>query len=300
MPHREPESSSADSAVRHLFRHLGDAPALRQNPLTGSFFERAKTSRSTHAVVADIRGAIHEAAARCYRDDVNAGQPARAEHQLAIVKAICAHVPAKQSMAQLGLSSRQYYRDRVAICRRVAKLVASAQRTASSRLDVGEPLDFLLQRAGALIEQGFSDMASSELERALAQTETPQVKIAALLELSKAAVASGSVERAGETLSAANALLARLGEADGAARLRERARYISVRVARAAGKYGDACSLLDAVVGLERPRLGAVREPTEELLGYELESSSICCERSLYDAAQHHYDAAVVLRVVVV
>ena len=126
----------------------------------------------------------------------------------------------------------------------------------------------------------------------MAQAETPHVKVAALLELGKAAVASGNVERAGEALSAANGLLARLGEAAGAARLRDRALFISVRVARAAGKYGDACSVLDDVVGLETPRKGMVREPTEELLGYELESSSICCERSLYDAARQHYDAA--------
>ena len=44
------------------------------------------------------------------------------------MKAICAHVPANESMTRLALSNRQYYRDRIAICRRVAKLITSTQR----------------------------------------------------------------------------------------------------------------------------------------------------------------------------
>ena len=74
MPHEDPDPSF-DSAVRHLFRHLGDAAALRKNPLTRRFFERAEAARSSHAVVAEIRGAIVRPR-WCYRDDVNAGQPA--------------------------------------------------------------------------------------------------------------------------------------------------------------------------------------------------------------------------------
>lgn len=196
---------SFDAAVRHLFRHLNDAAALRQNPLAKSFFAKSQTRSDNQHALAELRAAILESAAVWSRKDLELGAGHGAVRGYEIVAGICFGTPVLTTAAQLGLSQRQYYRDRRSICTRVARSLSGARTTSGIALE--EPMRLLLRRASALVDQGFAEKSARLLKAALGDANSPAVKAEILLSLSGALIQYGDISGANSALVAAKRLI---------------------------------------------------------------------------------------------
>jgi len=107
--------------VRHLFRHLGEGSALRRNALVRARFERETKGETDSELVAEVTAHVKVEAAACRSRDIAAGCKDTAERLYAIICAIIAKEAPVRTASSLNLSRRQYYRDRRAICTRIAR-----------------------------------------------------------------------------------------------------------------------------------------------------------------------------------
>src|SRR5580704_7013541 len=111
MPYADP-SRSFESAVRHLFRHWADARALRRNPLVRKALGSDARLKDPELVAA-VRRRVLRVAARAGGN----------ERHAAIATAIFAPERPEATAKRLGLSLRQYYRERSEACRIVASIL---------------------------------------------------------------------------------------------------------------------------------------------------------------------------------
>jgi len=107
-------------AVRHLFRHIRDGSTLRTNPLVRERFHEATDMEPDSVLAADVAAHIKAEAEICRSGDVASGRAESGERLYAIVCAIISGETPLRTASQLGLSRRQYYRDRRAACVRIA------------------------------------------------------------------------------------------------------------------------------------------------------------------------------------
>jgi hypothetical protein len=207
-------SASFDVAVRHLFRHLDEPDRLRRNPLVRRFFEDG-SGRVTHArekaALAAIVRVVGEGAERARRQDMEANQGERAYRQHTILRrTYFERVPIERVAADLGLSTRQYYRERAAICARVARYVEAydhrpALSAPFSRLD---PLQFQMEQALQRQELGDVEAASRAYALVLRSAAAAATKIDALCRLADVATERGHDDAAAVYLRDARALFA--------------------------------------------------------------------------------------------
>ena len=137
MPRANPESCF-EVAARHLFRHINDAKSLRYNPLVRSLHAGAEKGGGDRAVLSALHGRILTEASTLCKDYSAAGSKERAHRQYAIVVALCAGETAAYTAAQLGLSRRQYYRERRGICMRVSRALVAVAPTRVTRFEIGD------------------------------------------------------------------------------------------------------------------------------------------------------------------
>jgi hypothetical protein len=127
------QSAAFKASVKHFFRHLHDPRALRRNALARRFFEEAlQESRpgGDRIVLARLHRLVREAAQRCRDVDVRDGKGDRALRRHAIFVRQCLEqrsVP--EVAAALGISIYHCYRERAAICLRVAYLIAEQSKS---------------------------------------------------------------------------------------------------------------------------------------------------------------------------
>lgn len=129
MPLADPKRS-LKVAGRHLFRHLGDANALRRNPLVCEFFRQGSGTTSA-AVLTEIREVILREARGLRHEDMAAGLVSRADRHYEVIAGLCAGEPAVVTAARIGLSRRQYYRERQASCLRISAALARGPSTSA-------------------------------------------------------------------------------------------------------------------------------------------------------------------------
>ena len=100
IPANARSKQSFKRAVQHLFRDLGDARALRTNPLTRRNFVAAADGGRIRddGALAAIRSEILRAGYVCHSEDVTAGLTWRAARQLEILKGLCS----RQSAADIA------------------------------------------------------------------------------------------------------------------------------------------------------------------------------------------------------
>lgn len=244
MPFANPEKSF-DVAVRHLFRHLGDTAALRRNPLVRDRFGKAGDAKTDAVCVAEIRNRILREAALCRSHDIAAGAGVHARRQYTIVEAVCLGEPAAQTIARLKLSRRQYYRDRQTICARVGRALVS-RRDVQPQVTIDEPLELLLRRAAALVDQGFPQRAVSLLDQSWSGITLGESRFRSRIELAHALIAAGDVKRANRLLDYARNELQH-GVKSGRESLDERLALAEARFAFATGHDGEAGPMLDAL-----------------------------------------------------
>ncbi|HTU80547.1 MAG TPA: hypothetical protein VMF61_00365 [Candidatus Acidoferrales bacterium] len=212
MPRANPHASF-EAAAKHLFRHIADPLRLRENPLTACFFEESPAGRAGPAQDRTVVARIHDvfrAAARRYRDlDLAAGSRERALRQYAIAVEGCLNgrpVPAHAS--ELGVSQTQYYRERAAICERIARYFREAQTPSSAASGAAfDEFRFRMNRAAGMAELGDLSGALDAYERVSRSVALAAQKIEVLAEIALVRIRSGPPESPDGPLRAARAVL---------------------------------------------------------------------------------------------
>lgn len=195
MARANPESCF-EVAARHLFRHINDVKALRSNPLVRSMHAGAEKGGGDRAILLAIHERIMMEARALCKDYAAAGSKLHARRQYAIVVALCAGEAAANTAARLGLSRRQYYRERRVICTRVSRALVQVTADQTARFEVSDPLRLLLARAEALLDQGFARRAVELVGKARSGLPEGVARSAMQLSLADALISLGFAARA--------------------------------------------------------------------------------------------------------
>ena len=178
MPAKTPRTF--DAAAKHLFRHLHDARLLRLNPIARPFFEAASAPESPYRArqaLADLRALVLEVAERLRKEEAAAGDGARAARQFAIVKMLYVDgVPIHAVANALNISVKHCYRERAAICRRIARALDRRNKSSAVVMEPAEGFYVLLDRLIAQESDATRDaLVACECLEHLAKTTSQQV-----------------------------------------------------------------------------------------------------------------------------
>jgi len=213
VPLANPDASF-EVAARHLFRHLREPGRLRRNPLVRRFFGEGSgrmTRAREKAALATIMRIIEDGAESLRRLDVEANEGERAFRQHTIVRrTYFERAPIPEIAADLGLSIRQYYRERALICARIARYVqVSDERVVPSALFTRlDPLRFAMEQSAQRLELGDPEGAARGYVLVLRAGEGVAAKIDALCRLVDAYAALSADDAAAAYVRDARALLA--------------------------------------------------------------------------------------------
>jgi hypothetical protein len=203
MPYADPTKSVA-VACRHLFRNLKNAEALRRNPLVASFFPPNRTNvQDTLEALASISDAIREAAvtlAPCGRE----GRGGR--HRMIIERCELSEDPPGIVAADLGLSTRQLYRERQ-LARLKVGMELQLANTRRGRWTVSDQGEYGIAQAALFNEFGQNDKARSILAEIAESTTDVESRCAALCSLSEITFLDGDVARSARLLALARGKL---------------------------------------------------------------------------------------------
>lgn len=288
MPRANPESCF-EVAARHLFRHINDAKSLRYNPLVRSLHAGAEKGGGDRAVLSALHERILTEASTLCKDYSAAGSKERAHRQYAIVVALCAGETAAYTAAQLGLSRRQYYRERRGICMRVSRALVAVAPTRVTRFEIGDQQQLLLARADALLDQGFARRAVHLLGKARAALPAGVARSAVQLRLAEALISLGLAARAERLLSefCADADAHEVG--DPTSRwLHDRQLLVGAHLAMETGRNADAGQ---ALASLARRRI-AEAHADEETLDSLVECRNWYCQNGKFNQARNLLDRA--------
>jgi tetratricopeptide (TPR) repeat protein len=245
MPQANP-NRSFEAASRHLFRHINDVDALRSNPLVNTFSLRFKGKRDDNAILLELHSKILTIARNAVREEPFKGTKARARREEQIVAALCGGGPWQRTANRLGLSERQYYRERHAICEKVSRRLMKEPSAVSDSLELNGALRFLLARSDALIDQGFPLKAACVLEDASATLPEGSAKCAVHSALARALLSSDLPHRASEQLNECIATAATLQDVNALSDwVRDHVTYTKALIAREKGDHGAATSDLE-------------------------------------------------------
>ena len=194
-------SISFEAAVKHLFRHLHDARALRENPLAEPYLSQNAPADREHRsawALTTLHRAIRQAAKRCSDDDFVAGSDERARRQFSILVLHCLDRQDIKDVARLlGISWKHCYRERAAICLRVGALLRDGFDAADTYpLLPSEEFDCLLERALLRADLIDGEERFEELLGLVSLATTSEQAIEVLYRLQDVALASGELARA--------------------------------------------------------------------------------------------------------
>jgi len=203
--------ASFAAAAKHLFRHLHDASALRKNPLVRGYFASgdglASKARDAGAL-ARIHAAIRRGAERCRDADLVEGRDERAFRHYTIATLQCIERRSIRDVAAtLGISYAQCYRERAAICRRVARYVAEHDDgPVFEQLPAVDEFRFLANQTLHRAESGEYAQILPQCDGLVRGAPSAQEKIEALRIRVAVCLHFGDFERAKATRAAAQAL----------------------------------------------------------------------------------------------
>lgn len=288
-------SSSFDAAVRHLSRHVHDVEVLKRNPITRPILEHLTgTSGWQAAAAAVIKSKIMEAARSCYSHYLaqHRGPPAKRLYDIVVGTCLRRQTPIQLASA-LGISVRQFYRDRRTIFTRIARILESEESSRDTRARLTEAGDLGLRRYSMLLELGFPDQATFGLKRVIHDASTDEIKLQALAELANAFLVLGDVASARNTVNGAQSLLESGVLADNdEIWLRLRLDLIRSKIERADGHYDTAHNVLRQVVGELGRRGTDNRALAEVALDTTIESCKQQIEGGGFELAQRDIERA--------
>jgi hypothetical protein len=163
-----------DAAAKHLFRHLDDVGRLQTNPIARRFFERADGSGAPQHLkqaLAELRAQVMAAAERLRAEDESAGGGERGARRATIVKLhYLDGVPMHDVATALNVSVKHCYRERAAICRRIAQVLVRHDKTDAVVTETEDGYYFLLDRLLEHAETSSADLEACEYLQSLAKT----------------------------------------------------------------------------------------------------------------------------------
>jgi hypothetical protein len=281
---------SFGAAVRHLFRHLDDLAALRRNPLARAIFRLTglRSAASDVLLLAMFRSRLLEGGRFCYAEDVAGGRVQSAKRHIAILSGLCSLRSAKDIALELNVSLPQLYRDRRAICERVARQLLVQSSAESGTAYVTDSLRYGLWRVAALAEQGFPARAIAECERIVAESSGPSAKALTLLRLGDAALRLGDAQKAKDATHTARKFISQTTNAE-TEELELTARLIEFRLAMHNGRHRDASRIIEGLAKAASVRLGEPRDRADVHVDILLDQ----CRFAAYDGRLHDASAAV-------
>jgi tetratricopeptide (TPR) repeat protein len=186
QPTQEHTSVDLDlDAVRHLLRHLNNLPSLRQNVLVAKFFEDDRlTSYALHARVRDIvSNALDLTLAQHGRDD----QVRTVRWRAIVLRCDLGGKSLKTVANELGLSERQFFRERSAVHQAMAPhLVRELADLSESEVllrDVPSPEELEIEYAAALQNVGDFEGVARVLEGLAESSSGVDTRLRAIVEL---------------------------------------------------------------------------------------------------------------------
>jgi hypothetical protein len=215
---------------------------LQDNPIAKAIHSGPPSRVPVRAAIA-VRTHILRVAAACRSEETRIGRKSSALRRYAIIAGICAGDLPTKTASELGLSLRQYYRDRKSICTRVARRLLENPRSSLRDVELHEPLQLALRRAVSLVEQGFALRAAAFMKEVSASLESPSEKLAATLSRSVALVNCGSIVLATEAFEEARGCLGQSPFISSA--LRAQFALSAVELAIESGQDKEAASLLE-------------------------------------------------------
>ena len=212
--HQGSQLSPIHKACRHLLRHLDDPRALAANALVGPVFQHDRagkiTRKNSRRTLASVRGLLRVVANDLLaRDGRVTTATTMRQHQI-LLRCDLAGEPHKLVAADLGLSMRQFYRERQVMIERLAELLVdrfSAYGTEPAcAIDVAT---MELARAKALQFGGERGRAIALLRSLASFSDDPTTVISAQAQIVTVLVERNAFNEAWEELTRMQAYLAR-------------------------------------------------------------------------------------------
>lgn len=188
MPRSDP-AKSIKLAGKHLFRHLDDIRYLRRNPIAAPFFPPAVRGRRRSLQqdlygLEKLRASLTLAIDRCRQADLLRMEPYRAKRRyyIAIRDFIDRDAP-RNIASDLGLSMRQYYRERQTLIDDLISHLAEKPRSGFTTEEPIDPHQELLgtqRRSRILLEINAPGLAIEHLRNALKNISNEQAIVEGL------------------------------------------------------------------------------------------------------------------------
>lgn len=183
---RKKRGSSPAAAVRHLLRHLNDPQELAGNPLTSDIFrDRIRSGLTMRDALRLVREAVTQCIDRITQSEGDSVVRERNSRAATILRRCdidgAAHA---QVAAELGLSRRQFYRDRSLALQLLATEMEDRIQTPQSGSAAAADLATLAyESVEALLAVGQFDHAKAALERISRSACAPEDRIRACCDL---------------------------------------------------------------------------------------------------------------------
>ncbi len=295
MTTRAQPAKSWDVAWRHLFRHIDEPKELRRNPIAREFLGNgARAGECDDASVRLIRAFILEMLDRDELCNLSLGKAERARRRRAIVEAnILGHRPARAIAAELHISRMQLYRERRAICERLARSLVRAKHRAL-RIQLTDAESAAIARAKALVGQYAIERALLLTNDVACSSAAPSARIEALCTGADALTAELAFDAAQSRLNAARTIIS-----DNAVQLGEalpvyvaRAELATARLTLAKGEARKARRMsAGALEGLCSKSLTA--QPERSIAFDELMlAATLALREGRFKQFRHHFSAA--------
>jgi tetratricopeptide (TPR) repeat protein len=203
------EESEGVRLVQHLLRHLDDAAALQENTIARTILEvqagEEAAGFNNRSALAHLRTKVLMAAKMLLSDhsgSERAKAAAKRQYEI-VVRCDLGSELHRVVAAELGLSRRQFYRERLRACAHLALFLTQRPRDPATVYVLPSEFDLRLKCAVGLRNYGQIDAALTILESLCADAETPVHRIRAHCEMAIALCDAGRLHTAREVLARA-------------------------------------------------------------------------------------------------
>ncbi|MBV8725780.1 MAG: hypothetical protein JO078_01600 [Candidatus Eremiobacteraeota bacterium] len=296
MTTRAQPAKSWDAAWRHLFRHIDEPKELRRNPIARDFLRgAAHADDCDERAVRIIRNFIVETLGDEELSLLSLGNAERARRRRAIVEQhILAHRPARTIAGELHISRMQLYRERRAICERLARALTEAGHRRRRLERVSDAQGAALAHAKALVHQFAIERAISLTDDLACNAAEPQARIEALCTGADALTAELEFDAAQRGLNAARAMLssnaAQLGES--LTLYAVRLEFATARLAMAKGLSREARRI--SAAALDELRRQSLCDERERSIAFDelMQSATLALREGRFRQFREHFSAA--------
>jgi hypothetical protein len=201
-------------ASKHLFRHLHEPSFLRANPIARRFFQdptgAALPGDREPEALAKLHEAVLQGAVACRDTDLATGKRRKALRQYTIVtEQSLRRRPIRDVAAELGISYYHCYRERAAICGRIALWICDAEHAPTLQYIAGiDEFQLQVDRTMWHAVYGNSANAFRKCDELVELAPSPRHKVEALCTGVQIALHFADIKRAEESHLVARGLCA--------------------------------------------------------------------------------------------